>query len=193
MFNKTKVDFELSECIKYPIVNNEQTIEKRRELRYGMGNFKIGKTVLIIISVLALASITLNIVLISNQNAIDGDAIYCKTETSPSDKIEIYYDFKDGSVYKYTIVITSPIQEALDKEKQAEFIAALNSQYKGLSSKVWYDDDSYTTIETFYLDLLTEDEMKHLTGLSIKDLKNQSREELKNSIIAFSGKDHSCH
>ena len=158
-----------------------------------MGNFKMGKTYLIIISTLALTSIVFNIVLISNQNASDGDAIYRKTETSPNDKIEIYYDFKDDSVYKYTIVITSPIQEDLDKEKQEQFISALNSQYKGLSSKIWYDDDSYTTIETFYLDLLTEDEMKHLTGLSIKDLKNQSREQLKNSIIPISGNDHSCN
>ena len=40
MFSETKVDLELSECIKYSIVNNEQTNEKRRELMYAMGNLK---------------------------------------------------------------------------------------------------------------------------------------------------------
>ena len=69
----------------------------------------------------------------------------------------------------------------------------VNLQYKGLTLKVWYDNDSYTTIETFYLNLLTEEEMKHLTGLSIKELKIQYREELKNSIIPISANGHSCH
>lgn len=111
----------------------------------------------------------------------DSNSIYCKSETSQTDKIELYYDFKDGSVYRYTIVTTNPITEEVDRKRQEQFIDALNLKYKGIIAKIWYENDTFTTIEIFDLDRLTETEMKDLTGISIKELKNKSREELINT------------
>lgn len=161
----------------------------------------------IIIVILFLSLIILSIIFINNlknksnetdsidHNAIVSNAIYCKTETSPTDKIEIYYDFKDDSVYRYTIVTTSPIQEDFDKvkkEKLINSIETLNSKYKGLISKIWFEDDAYTITEIFDLERLTESEMKNLTGISIKEIKNQSRDELKKAIIPMSSSSFYC-
>ena len=122
----------------------------------------------------------------------ESNSIYCKSETSPTDKIEIYYDFKDGSVYKYTIVTTNPITEDVDREKQEQFITAGNLKYKGLIAKIWYENDAYTTTEIFDLDRLKENEMRDLTGISIKELKNTSRDELINTIVPTSSFKFTC-
>lgn len=120
------------------------------------------------------------------------NTIYCKSETSPTEKIEIYYDFKDGSVYKYTIVTTNPITKDVDREKQEQFITAGNLKYKGLIAKIWYENDTYTTTEIFDLDRLKENEMRDLTGISIKELKNTSRDELINTIVPTSSFKFTC-
>ena len=89
-------------------------------------------------------------------------------------------------------VTTNPITEDVDREKQEQFITAGNLKYKGLIAKIWYENDTYTTTEIFDLDRLTETEMKDLTGISIKELKNTSREELINTIVPTSSFKFTC-
>lgn len=158
----------------------------------------------ILILILSLIFIVFTIIFINNlrnktedngsvdRNAIEGNAIYCKTETSPTDKIELYFDFKDGSAYRYTIVTTSPLKKDFDREKYEEAITGLNLKYKGVMSKIWYEEDTYTITEVFDLERLTENEMKNSTGISIKELKDQSREEIKKTIVPIVGSSFYC-
>lgn len=148
--------------------------------------------ILIIFSIIVIKNLRNNTDSFKNSNASEGNSIYCKTETSPTDKIEIYFDFKDGSAYRYTIVTTSPLKKDFDKEKYEEAITGLNLKYKGLLSKIWYEEDTYTITEVFDLERLTESEMKNSTGISLKELKNQSREEIKKTIVPIVGSSFSC-
>ena len=145
---------------------------------------------IIFIVILCLICVVFVIIFINNlrnndkdSSTSEGNAIYCKTENSPTDKIEIYFDFKDGAAYRYTIVTTSPLKKDFDKEKYDEFILGLNLKHKGLMSKIWYEEDTYTITEVFDLDRLTEDEMNNLTGISKKELKSQSRDKIKKTIV----------
>ena len=127
--------------------------------------------------------------------AQDYSSIYCKTEMSPTDKIEHYYDFYDGSVYRYTLITTVPINKDFNKEKKEKLIDAIekmNTKYKGAISKIWFEEEAYTLTEIYDLNSLTEAEMKNIMGMSIKELKKQSREELKKSIVPMSGTSFYC-
>lgn len=113
----------------------------------------------------------------------DESSIYCVMEdTKQENKMEIYYDFKDGKVYRYSIVNTNKLTENINVEAYKEMMEKSNNKYKGATSKFWNDNNTYMTTEIFNLDLLTENEFKEITGMSLKELKSKTRKEIIKSI-----------
>ena len=98
-------------------------------------------------------------------------------------RMEIYYDFKDGQVYRYSIVNTNKLTENINIEAYKEMILNSNNKYKGFTGKFWTDNNVYMTTEIYDLDLLSENEFKELTGISLKELKTKTRQEIIDSII----------
>jgi len=114
-------------------------------------------------------------------------SIYCVMEdASQENKMEIYYDFKDGEVYRYSIVNTNKLTENINVDAYKEAFLNSNNKYKGATSKFWNDNNTYMTTEIFNLDSLTEEEFKEITGMSLKELKSKSRKEIINSITPMS-------
>lgn len=114
-------------------------------------------------------------------------SIYCVMEDAAQEnKMEIYYDFKDGEVYRYSIVNTNKLTESINIDAYKETFLNSNNKYKGAISKFWNDNRTYMTTEIFNLDLLTEQEFKEITGMSLKELKSKTRKEIIKSIIPMS-------
>ena len=118
----------------------------------------------------------------------------CKLENN-GESIELQYDYNSNNeIYKYTIITVNKKNKDFDYDKLIESVNLVSDKYKGLSSKVWFDDNTYTTIETFYLDYLSNKETKLLTGYEKEKLKKLSRKEIKESIIPMSnGGKFSCN
>ena len=54
------------------------------------------------------------------------------------------------------------------------------------TGKFWTNDKYYVTTEIYDLNLLTEDEFKEITGMSLNELKTKSRREIIDSIVPMS-------
>ena len=121
----------------------------------------------------------------------ENQSIYCKTSSS-NDSIELYFDFNNNSLYRYSIITTNQITDEFDITIINKQTQINNEKYKGLISKIWYDDNTFITYDIFDLNLLSEEEMKEITGLSIKELKSKSRDELKENIIYFASDEFFC-
>ena len=142
--------------------------------------------IIVIIFGISIALFCLMFLLI-NQNLKNNSSIYCIMEDdSKENKMEIYYDFKDGQVYRYSIVNTNKLTNKINIEAYKEMIQNTNNQYKGSTGKFWNDNNVYMTIETYDLELLTEEEFKEITGMSLKELKSKTRQQIIDSIIPMS-------
>ncbi len=121
---------------------------------------------------------------LTNQKLKNNSSIYCVMEDNlKENRMEIYYDFKDGQVYRYSIVNTNKLTENINIEAYKEMILNSNNKYKGFTGKFWTDNNVYMTTEIYDLDLLSENEFKELTGISLKELKTKTRQEIIDSII----------
>ena len=144
----------------------------------------------ITISILFLIIFCLISIIVTNNNN-NYSSIYCYSEGEVGN-MKIYFDFRDGTVYRYTIVTENPITSTINKELMENQVDENNKKYKGYISKIWFDNQNYTTIDIYDLDILTEDEMKELTNISIKEMKKQSRKEIIDSVLPMSALKHTC-
>ncbi len=149
------------------------------------------KKIIMFILLFSIIAIIITLLLLNLCKREENQAIHCKT-TNSNNSIEVYFDFNNNSLYRYSIITTNQINDEFDITNINKQTQINNEKYKGLISKIWYDNNTYTTYEIFDLNLLSEEEMKELTGLSIKELKNKSSDELKDSIIPFSSDEFSC-
>ena len=134
-----------------------------------------------VVLVLGLVVILAGIIFLLPKNE---KSIYCVMEDATKEnKMEIYYDFKDGEVYRYSIVNTNKLTDNINVDAYKEMIQKSNDKYKGATSKFWKDDNTYMTTEIYNLDLLTENEFKEITGMSLKDIKSKTRKDIIESII----------
>jgi uncharacterized protein YkuJ len=106
-----------------------------------------------------------------NRELQNNKTIYCITEDSES-KLEIYYDFKNGKVYRYSVI------DAYSNNANSS-----NLKYKGVTNKIWYDSNEFIATEIYDLNLLTEEEFKEITGMSKTKLQEMSRSEIIDSYI----------
>ena len=78
--------------------------------------------IIVIIFGISIALFCLMFLLI-NQNLKNNSSIYCIMEDdSKENKMEIYYDFKDGQVYRYSIVNTNKLTNKINIEAYKEMI-----------------------------------------------------------------------
>lgn len=121
-----------------------------------------------------------------NKKYKNNKTLYCKIESKEEEKIEFYFNFLDGKVYQYTIITTNPITESFDKEKYQKAISINNDKYEGFTSKIFSDDKKYIITEVYNLNNLSDEDTKSLTIFHKKELRNLTREEIKENIIVFS-------
>jgi hypothetical protein len=150
----------------------------------------IKKTIMFIL-LFSFIAIIITLLLLNLCKREENQSIYCKTSSS-NDSIELYFDFNNNSLYRYSIITTNQITDEFDISIINKQTQINNEKYKGLISKIWYDDNTFITYDIFDLNLLSEEEMKEITGLSIKELKSKSRDELKENIIYFASDEFFC-
>ena len=132
---------------------------------------KKNKLFIIIIFILAVIILILGIKTYTlNKTAKNNESIYCVMEDKTQQtKKEMYFDFKDNQIYRYTVISTNPYTE---------------------KSKVWTDNKKVVTTEISNLDLLSETEFKELTGMSKKEFQSKNRDEIIESIIPFTSEEN---
>ena len=122
----------------------------------------------------------------ANDKYQENKNLYCSiTSSDTENKIELYFDFKDGKAYRYTQVFTNTLNPDFNLDLYKERIAQENDNYNCVVAKIWADDNNYILTEVFNLDEKNNDELKEL-GFS--DFSKMSREELIDNIEVFGGK-----
>ena len=138
----------------------------------------------VIILILGIKTYTLN------ETAKNNESIYCLMEDKiQQTKMEMYFDFKDNQVYRYTVISTNPYTENINITNYETLLNNANKKYEGITSKVWTDNKKVVTTEISNLDLLSEAEFKELTGMSKKELQSKNRDEIIESIIPFTSEE----
>ena len=86
----------------------------------------------------------------SEKSEIDNsyESIHCTLgDKDGNDKMELYYDFNDNKVYRFSIVNTYLLTDSIDVEKYEKGVSVTNAKYAGYSGKIWnnskrrYDSD----------------------------------------------------
>ena len=109
--------------------------------------------------------------------------IYCVMEDPSNDgKMELYYDFKDNHVYRYTMVSTYKMTNDFRIDLARESANKSNEKYKGIIQNIWTDGNVRVSTEIYNLDIMTEDELNSDAGFLVKDLKTKTRDEIIDSI-----------
>lgn len=139
---------------------------------------------LIIFLLIVILTFLLIKTLFVNRKLRDNSSIYCVMEDSLGEnKMEIYYDFIDGEVYKFSIINTNKMTENVNVDAYKDSMKKLNDKYKGATGKFWTDNNIYITTEIYDLTLLSEYEFKEITSMSKKELKTKTRQDIIDSII----------
>lgn len=148
---------------------------------------KKNKIFIIIILILTFIIVALGIkVYTLNETSKNNETLYCVMEDKKQQsKMEIYFDFKDNQVYRYTVISTNPYKESINISNYEKIISNTNKKYEGAISKVWTDNKKVVTTEISNLDILSATEFKELTGISKKELQSKNRDEIIESIIPF--------
>ncbi len=148
---------------------------------------KKNKIFIIIILILTFIIVALGIkVYTLNETSKNNETLYCVMEDKKQQsKMEMYFDFKDNQVYRYTVISTNPYKESINISNYEKIISNTNKKYEGAISKVWTDNKKVVTTEISNLDILSETEFKELTGISKKELQSKNRDEIIESIIPF--------
>ncbi len=142
------------------------------------------KIFIIIIFILVIILCLLSFKILSiNKELNNSKSIYCVMKDNSSNKMEIYFDFKNGAVYRYSIINTNKYDKNIKVETYKEIFERFNNKYKGAIQKFWTDNNIYITTEIYDLELLTENEFKEITGMSIKNLKSRTRQQIIDSMI----------
>ncbi|MBE6147761.1 MAG: hypothetical protein E7168_05495 [Firmicutes bacterium] len=153
---------------------------------------KKNKLFIIIIFILAVIILILGIKTYTlNETAKNNESIYCVMEDKTQQtKMEMYFDFKDNQVYRYTVISTNPYTENINITNYETALNNTNKKFEGATSKVWTDNKKVVTTEISNLDLLSETEFKELTGMSKKELQSKNRDEIIESIIPFTSEEN---
>ena len=125
----------------------------------------------------------------------NNSTIYCVMEDEKKEnKMELYFDYKDGKIYKYSIINTNKMTDNINIDAYKQKMEDNNQKYKGATGKFWTDSNIYVTSEIYNLDLLSEKEWKELTMFSKKDLQTKTRQEIIDSILPVTkGKTFHCN
>ena len=81
----------------------------------------------------------------------------------------------DEIVYRFSIVSTNALSDSIDIEKYERAVTDANSKYAGYSEKVWHDNEKMITLETYYVDLFSEEEFKEILIMSKKELQIEKK------------------
>ena len=112
------------------------------------------------------------------------EPIHCVLEEKDSiDKMELYYDFNDNKVYRFSIVSTYALTDSIDIEKYEKGVSVTNAKYAGYSGKIWHDNEKMITLESYYVDLFSEEEFKEAIMMSKEELQSKNRKEIIESIV----------
>ncbi|MBQ7140925.1 MAG: hypothetical protein IJO32_05420 [Bacilli bacterium] len=113
----------------------------------------------------------------------ENKTIYCVMEDSSNNgKMELYYDFKDNHVYRYSVISTYKMTDDFKIDVAKELANKSNEKYKGIIQKVWTDGNVRISSEIYNLDIMTEADFNSETGLLVKDLKSKTRQQIIDSI-----------
>lgn len=117
---------------------------------------KKDKIFIIIILILTFIIVALGIkVYTLNETSKNNETLYCVMEDKKQQsKMEMYFDFKDNQVYRYTVISTNPYKESINISNYEKIISNTNKKYEGAIAKVWTDNKKVVTTEIFNLDIL---------------------------------------
>lgn len=112
------------------------------------------------------------------------ESIHCVLgDKNGTDKLELYYDFNDNKVYRFSIVTTKLLTDSIDIETYKRIVTDTNSKQAGYSGKVWHDNEKMITLETYYLELFSEEEFQEALMMSKEELQSKTRKEIIESIV----------
>ncbi len=151
---------------------------------------KKGNIVLIIILVvLLIITIFLGYKLkVTGDKYEENKSLYCVTGDNTNDKIELYFDFKDGKAYRYTQVFTNEFKPEYNLDSYKQLIEEEN-KYKSVIAKIWNNDKVSILTEVFDLDEKNKDELKEF---NFDGLIGKTRKEIMNNGIETYGDNLKC-
>lgn len=139
---------------------------------------------IVVIVLLVLVLSILGVKYYSVRNELkDNKTIYCVMEDPSNDgKMELFYDFKDNQVYRYSIVSTYKMTDDYKIDTAKELAIKSNEKYKGIIQDVWTDGKVRVSTEIYNLDIMNDEDFNSDAGLLVKDLKSKTRQQIIDSI-----------
>lgn len=139
---------------------------------------------IVVIVLLVLVLSVLGVKYYSVRNELkDNKTIYCVMEDPSNDgKMELFYDFKDNQVYRYSIVSTYKMTDDYKIDVAKELATKSNEKYKGIIQNVWTDGKVRVSTEIYNLDIMNDEDFNSDAGLLVKDLKSKTRQQIIESI-----------
>lgn len=118
-----------------------------------------------------------------NEKLNENKTIYCVMEDLNNEgKMELYYDFKDNHVYRYSIISTYKMTDDFKIDVARDLANKSNEKYKGIIQNVWTDGKIRVSSEIYNLDIMTEEDYNSDAGIFVKELKNKTRKQIIESI-----------
>ena len=153
------------------------------------------KNKIIIISVISILVVLISFFSVkyylTNKKLKDNAPIHCITNGSDS-KIEVFYDFKNGEVYRYSIISTNKITDSFDINRYKELTDKFNNENEGAIEKVYVKDDNYIIMDIYNIDFMNDEDFKKLMFMSKEEFKSKSRKEIKDSVVPISANSAEC-
>lgn len=136
----------------------------------------IGALLVVIVGLIVMSTLYMN--------NIRNKPVHCVQKTDNS-TLDIYYEFEDGKIFRYTSVTTSKGIENSEVEKRKKMNEINDEKYPQYVVKGWLIDDTYTTMEVFDFDYLPDADAKNLTGTTSTEWKNMTRQQLLKNFNRF--------
>lgn len=129
-------------------------------------------------------SLTFNILQLKRSK--DYENVYCVMEdTAENSKLEMYFDYQDNKIYRYTLIGTKPFSEDINIERYEKGGKIAEEKSLGLIEKYWFDEEKFVTMDIYMLPLMSDEEFKQATGMTKKDFEKQTKQEVIDSIIVM--------
>ena len=128
---------------------------------------------------------------LTNKKLKDNAPIYC-ISSSKDGKMEIFFDFKDGEVYRYSIISTNKLTDDFDINRYKELTDKFNNESESAIEKVYIKDNNYIIMDIYNIDFMKDEDFKKLMFISKEEFKSKSRKEIKDSVVPISADYAEC-
>ncbi len=117
-----------------------------------------------------------------NMKLINNNTIHCVMDSSDG-TMELLYDYKDGEIYRFSIIGISDFKEGTNIDSIKYAMEKYDEKYKGVVQKYWTDYETSVTLEIFNFDLLSDEEFEETMFMSRSKFKELSRQDIIDSFM----------